>query len=103
MRSSWMVIALSVLLAAVASAAPPNGGQRIESFRSLPNWSGLWQQVGVTPDATGETVETDEELRARFVAHHPTTLNGRRASEATRTRAPIRPWGRRSARGEFPW
>ena len=71
MRSGWMVIALSVLLAAVASAAPPNGGQRIESFRSLPNWSGLWQQVGVTPDATGETVETDEELRARFVAHPP--------------------------------
>jgi hypothetical protein len=66
-----MVLALSALLAAVASATPPNTRQRIQSFRSLPNWSGLWQQVGVTPDATGETVESAEELRAGFLAHPP--------------------------------
>jgi hypothetical protein len=63
----WMGSAL--LLACIAAApAVPAAESRAETFARLPNWTGQWQIVGVTPDATGGIAESmDDVLKAMRV------------------------------------
>jgi hypothetical protein len=68
----WRVLVGVTLLAGTAVVwGATASGKRTAAPSTRPDWSGLWEVVGVTPDATGETVESDEELTARFFAHPP--------------------------------
>jgi hypothetical protein len=70
---AWVTIG-AVILAAVTftSAASPVGDEnRVSSFARLPDWSGRWQVVGVTPNAAGGIAESYEQIRERFGARPP--------------------------------
>jgi hypothetical protein len=50
-----------LLLTAVAQAASPSE-ERARAFAHLPNWTGQWEIVGVTPDAQGGYVQSLDEV-----------------------------------------
>jgi hypothetical protein len=57
-----MRAALALLLMAAAAHAASPSDERARSFARLPNWSGQWEIVGVTPDAQGGFVQPLDEV-----------------------------------------
>jgi hypothetical protein len=84
----WRLLVGITLLAGSASAWGASGNQRPGPLRTLPDWSGLWEVVGVTPDATGETVESEADLRAHFFVHPPYNSEWEARFQAAHSRTP---------------
>ena len=77
--SAWqrfLSIAVVVGLTATAAAAPLGERERASAFARLPDWSGRWEVVGVTPNAAGGIIESFEEIERRFGAHPPYNAEG---------------------------
>jgi len=59
-----MCLALLLLTAPVGAESPAE--QRARAFARLPNWTGQWEIVGVTPDAQGGYVQSLDEVVAEM-------------------------------------
>ena len=55
-------LALPALLLAAAAHAGSSAQARVHAFARLPNWTGQWEIVGVTPDARGGFDQSLEEV-----------------------------------------
>jgi len=71
--NAWCTIG-AVILAGItltSAASPVGDANRASSFARLPDWSGRWQVVGVTPSAGGGIAESYEQISERFGGSPP--------------------------------
>jgi hypothetical protein len=63
MKAAKQVSALlALLLGATVAHAASSGVERARVYARLPNWTGQWEIVGITSDASGGLVESPEEV-----------------------------------------
>jgi hypothetical protein len=55
-------VLLALLLGATVAHAASSGAERARVYARLPNWTGQWEIVGITSDASGGLVESPEEV-----------------------------------------
>lgn len=60
-KAALMGCALLLTVTATGEAATP-AEERAHAFERLPNWTGQWEIVGVTPDAQGGYVQSLDEV-----------------------------------------